>query len=270
MSSTKAASGEMSFWDHLEVMRGTIFRSLLSVALFSVVIFCLKDFVFEDLILSPSRPDFFLYRLLGIDFSMQMVNIDLTAQFFIHLKTSIALGFILSFPYICFEVWKFVAPALYDNEKRTIRAAFLFAGGLFYLGVAVGYAIVLPVTLNFFEGYSVSDSVTNTISLQSYISLFTSMVLMFGVVFEFPTVILVLSKFGIISKQTLRKYRRHAVVVILILAAIITPADPFSMIVAALPLYLLYEGSVLVCRNEEPAQDEDQGGNEKGEVGESS
>ncbi len=259
MSQGKAPSEEMSFWDHLEVLRGTLFRSLVAVALFTVVIFCLKGFVFEGIILAPARADFFLYRLLGIDFSMQLVNIDLTAQFFIHLKTSIALGFILSFPYICYEVWKFIAPALYDNERKTVRGAFLFAGGLFYLGVAVGYAIVLPVTLNFFEGYSVSDSVANTISLQSYISLFTSMVLMFGIVFEFPTVILVLSKFGLITKQTLRKYRRHAVVVILILAAIITPADPFSMFVAALPLYLLYEGSVLVCKSGDEEDDDGDG-----------
>ena len=243
---------EMSFWDHLEVLRGTLFRSIVAILVVTVVVFCFKSFFFEKIILSPTRSDFFMYRLLGIDFSMTLINIDLSAQFFIHLKTSIALGFILAFPYVCWEVWKFIAPALYDNEKEAIRKAFGMASGLFYLGVVVGYVFVFPVTVNFFNGYSVSETVQNTISLQSYISMFTSMVLLFGVVFEFPTVVLALSSMGLITRDTLRKYRKYAFVGVLILAAIITPADPFSMIIAALPLYILYEGSILICKKEQP------------------
>ena len=253
-----ADSGEMSFWDHLDVLRGTIIRALAAVLGISVIVFCFKSFVFDKILLAPSQGDFFLYRLLGMDFDMKLINIDLSAQFFIHMKTSLLLGFILAFPYVCWEIWKFIAPALYTHEKKACRTAFVFAGILFYVGLAVGYSIILPVTLNFFQGYSVSPDIENSISLSSYISTFTSMVLLFGIVFEFPAVITVLSRMGLISRDTLRKYRKHAFVVILVLAAIITPADPFSMLIAALPLYLLYEGSILVCSKEVKQDDLDQ------------
>lgn len=189
-----------------------------------------------------------------MDMSMKLINVDISAQFFVHLKVAFALGFILAFPYVCFEIWKFVAPALYEKEKAAIRKTFGLAGLLFYLGLAVGYVIILPVTLNFFQSYSVSSLVENQINLSSYISLFTSMVLLFGIVFEFPVAILVLSSIGLITRETLRKYRKIAIVVILVIAAIITPADPFSMLVAAAPLYLLYEGSVLLCKKEDKEQ----------------
>ena len=245
-----AENAEMSFWDHLDVLRGTLWRCIGAVLLVSILVFCFKSFVFDELLLAPTRSDFFLYRWLGIPFSMSLVNIELSAQFFIHLKTSLLLGFILAFPLICFEVWKFIAPALYEHEKKACKSAFFFAGILFYIGLVVGDAIILPVTLNFFQSYRVSEAVENTISLTSYISTFTSMVLLFGIVFEFPAVIAVLSRIGLVTRDMLKKYRKHAFVVILVLAAVITPADPFSMMVAALPLYLLYEGSILVCRNE--------------------
>lgn len=244
----------MSFWDHLEVLRGTLFRSLGALVLVSVVVFCFKDFIFNDIVLAPTRSDFFVYRWLGMDMSMKLINVDISAQFFVHLKVAFALGFILAFPYVCFEIWKFVAPALYEKEKAAIRKTFGLAGLLFYLGLAVGYVIILPVTLNFFQSYSVSSLVENQINLSSYISLFTSMVLLFGIVFEFPVAILVLSSIGLITRETLRKYRKIAIVVILVIAAIITPADPFSMLVAAAPLYLLYEGSVLLCKKEDKEQ----------------
>ena len=244
------SNAEMSFWDHIDVLRGTIFRSAAAILFFAVLVLCFKSFVFDQIILAPSHSDFFIYRWLRIPFSMELINIDISAQFFIHLKTSIALGFILAFPIVIYEIWKFVAPALYENEKKAVKKAFGFASVLFYTGVIVGYMIILPITLNFFQGYTVSESVKNTISLQSYISMFTSMVLLFGIVFEFPTVIAVMSKFGIIDRAFLRKYRKYAIVIVLILAAIITPADPFSMFVAAVPLYLLYELSILFCSKE--------------------
>lgn len=250
------SSTEMSFWDHIDVLRGTIFRSAGAILLFAVLGLCFKNFMFDYLILAPASSDFFLYRWLGVPFEMELINIDISAQFFVHLKTSIALGFILAFPYIIYEVWKFVAPALYENEKKAMRKAFLFSSVLFYLGVVLGYCIIFPITLNFFQGYTVSDTVKNTISLQSYISMFTSMVLLFGVVFEFPTVIAVLSKLGIITRDFLRKYRKYAIVLVLILSAIITPADPFSMFVAAIPLYMLYELSIIFCSKEEEPTEE--------------
>ncbi|MGM9788704.1 MAG: twin-arginine translocase subunit TatC [Candidatus Cryptobacteroides sp.] len=238
---------EMSFWDHLDVLRGTLFRSALSIVLVSVVLFCFKNFLFEKIILAPSRPDFFFYKILGGGVSMQLINTEISAQFFVHLKVSCICGFVIAFPYVIYEVWKFIAPALYDNEMRSVRKAFLGSALLFYTGVATGFCLIFPVTLSFFQGYTVSDTIANTITLNSYISMFSSMVILFGIVFEFPVLIAILSNMGIVTRETLKKYRKHASVAILVVAAIITPADPFSMLIAAAPLYLLYELSVLVC-----------------------
>ena len=237
----------MSFWDHLDVLRGTLFRSALAIVLLSVILLCFKKFLFDDIILAPSRPDFFIYKWFGQDFSMELINTEISAQFFIHLKVSFICGFVLSFPYVIYEVWKFISPALYENERISVSKAFLSSAVLFYIGVAVGFCLIFPITLSFFQGYTVSDSIANTITLNSYISMFSSMVILFGIVFEFPVLIAVLSSMGLITRDTLKQYRKHATIGILVVAAIITPADPFSMAIAALPLYLLYELSVLVC-----------------------
>ena len=220
----------MSFWDHLEVLRGTLFRSVLAVVLLSVGFLFIPEHLFRA-VLYPTTADFPLYRWLHLDFRMQLVNIEVTAQFFVHLKMAVLCGVVLAFPYLIWEIWRFIAPALYEQEKKAVRTAFGLSSGLFYLGVAVGYLLVLPVCLMFFMNYSVSETVQNTISLSSYISLFTSMVFLVGMIFEFPTVILVLSSLGLVGKDTLRKYRKHAFVVILLLAAFITPSDPVSMFV---------------------------------------
>lgn len=242
-----SADGGMTFWDHLDVLRGPLIRIVVAVLLVSVAIFCMKSWVFDGLIFAPTRPDFFVYKWLKADVNIQLVNLDISAQFFTHIKVSLMLGLVAAFPYIVYELWKFIAPALYQNEKSAVKKAFGFASLLFYIGVAVGYIFVFPVTLQFFQGYSISDSLTNNFSLQSYISMLTSMVLLFGIVFEFPSVLAVLSKMGLVTRSSLRKYRRHALVGILVVAAIITPADPVSMLIAAAPLYLLYELSVFVC-----------------------
>ena len=238
----------MSFWDHLEVLRGTLFRSVLAVVLLSVGFLFIPEHLFRA-VLYPTTADFPLYRWLHLDFRMQLVNIEVTAQFFVHLKMAVLCGVVLAFPYLIWEIWRFIAPALYEQEKKAVRTAFGLSSGLFYLGVAVGYLLVLPVCLMFFMNYTVSETVQNTISLSSYISLFISMVFLVGLIFEFPTVILVLSSLGLVGKDTLRKYRKHAFVVILLLAAFITPSDPVSMFVLAVPLYGLYEFSILVCRD---------------------
>ena len=237
----------MSFWDHLDVLRGTLFRSALSVFLASIVMFCFKDFLFGKVILAPSRPDFFMFKFLGGGVSMQLINTEVSAQFFVHLKVSFICGLVIAFPYIIYEIWKFIAPALYDNEMRSVRKAFLGSALLFYAGVATGFCLIFPVTLSFFQGYTVSDAIANTITLNSYISMFSSMVILFGIVFEFPVLIAILSNMGIVTREMLTKYRKHAFVGVLIVAAVITPADPFSMLIAAAPLYLLYELSVIVC-----------------------
>ena len=248
-----AQDGEMSFWDHLDVLRGTLFRSVVAIVLVSVVFLAIPERLFQA-VLWPTTPDFILYRWLGLDFAMELINIEVSAQFFVHLKISILMAVIVAFPYIIYEVWKFIAPALYDNEKRAVRKAFGMSSFLFYLGVAVGYFIVLPVCLMFFMNYTVSDAVQNTISLSSYISLFTSMVFLIGLLFEFPTVVLVLSHLGVLTRKDLRGFRKSAFIVILILAALITPSDPFSMFVLSIPLYGLYEFSILVCKKDDIAQ----------------
>ncbi len=238
---------EMSFWDHLDVLRGTLFRALGAVCLCSVLGLVFKEFLFDGIVLAPTRPDFCVYRLLGWNLTMELINVEVSAQFFVHLKAAFAAGVIVSFPYIILEIWRFLSPALYERERRPVRTAFAMSTGLFYLGVLVGYFIVLPVCLQFFMNYTVSDAVANTITIGSYMSMFFSMVLLIGVVFEFPTVVLVLNRMGVLHRGTLRKGRRYAVVLVLVLSALITPSDPFSMFVLAVPLYLLYEFSILLC-----------------------
>lgn len=245
-----AQTGEMTFWDHLEELRSSLLRMIAVYGIAVVTLFFFKGFLFDSVILAPSKPDFFLYRLFGADFSLTLVNIEVAAQFMIHMKITFICALIVTFPYLVFEIWRFIAPALYEREKKTIRGAFLFASVLFYIGVVVGYTIVFPLMLNFFSGYQVSPDIPNTFSLTSYISMFTSMVLMFGIVFEFPTVAVVLSSLGILSKGTLKSFRRHAICAVLILAAVITPSgDPFSLMVVSIPLYMLYEFSILICRD---------------------
>jgi len=247
-----AKDSEMSFWDHLEALRGTLFRSVAAIGLCSIVFLAIPQRLFQ-VVLWPTQPDFILYSTLGLPFEMTLINVEVSAQFFVHLKVAILCGLVVAFPYIVYEIWRFIAPALYDHERKAVRMGFGMSSGLFYLGVAVGYFVVLPVCLMFFMNYTVSDTIANTISLSSYMSLFVSMVFLIGLLFEFPTVILVLSSMGIVNRAHLRKYRKYAFVVVLLLAAFITPSDPFSMFVLAIPLYGLYEFSILICKKEAPA-----------------
>ena len=248
---------EMSFWDHLEALRGTIFRSLLAVSLLSVLGFVFKRPLFTAVFL-PASPDFFIYRLLGWDFRLDLINVELAAQFFVHLQAAFGAGLILAFPYVVWELWKFIAPALYAGEKRSMRTAFLMATGLFYLGVAVGYCLVLPACVQFFLNYSVSERVVNAITIGSYMSMFTSTVLLIGVAFELPTVIWLLSRLGVLTRGQLVKGRRYAFVAVLVVAAVVTPADPLSMLIVAAPLYLLYEIAILLC-SKSPGKSEESG-----------
>ena len=239
----------MSFWDHLEELRGVIIRSVLILLAVFTVGFFFKDFLFDGIILKPTRPGFWLYRLLGVRLDISLINIDIAAQFFTHIKVTFICAVVVCFPVLCYELWKFVAPGLYENEKAVVKKAFGLGAGLFYLGIAVGYFIVMPVLLFFFNGYQVSGSIQNTFALTSYISIFLAMVFVMGILFEFPSVLAVLSHFGIITRADMKKYRRHAVVVILILAAVLTPTgDPFTMLVVAVPLYALYEFSIYICK----------------------
>ena len=237
---------EMSFWDHLEELRGNLFRSILALCLLAVLGFIFKKALFW-LILLPASPDFVIYRLLGWTFDLRMINVEMAAQFFVHLQAAFGAALIVGFPYFIWELWRFVVPALYKNERKAIGGAFLMATGFFYLGVATGYFLVLPACVQFFLNYTVSSQIENSITIGSYMSMFTSTVLLVGVAFEFPTVIWALSHIGLLDRAMLRKGRRYAVVAVLVLAAIVTPADPLSMMVVAAPLYLLYEVSILMC-----------------------
>lgn len=239
----------MSFWDHLDVLRGTLIRSLVALVVACIPGLCLRGLLFDGIILAPARPDFPVYRLLGWNLDMQLINVEVSAQFFVHLRCALIAGVVLAFPYIVFELWRFVAPALYEQEKKAVKKAFGLSSLLFYTGVLVGYFVVLPACLQFFMNYTVSDSVANTITLGSYISLFASMVLLIGIAFEFPVVILILSSLGVVSKAVLRKSRAYALIGIMVISALITPSDPVSMLVLSAPLYLLYEASILLCRN---------------------
>ena len=246
-----ASAGEMTFWDHLDDLRMGLFRVAAVLMAVTVGLFACKGFLFDSVILAPSDSDFYLYRLLGTDFILSLVNLEVTAQFMIHVKVTFLCALILSFPYLVYEIWRFIAPALYEHEKRKVRNAFTFASLLFYLGLVVGYLLIFPLMLNFFVNYQVSPDVPNTFSLSSYVSLLTSMVFTFGIVFEFPVLVVLLSALGVLTKGMMKKYRSYAIVAIVILAAIITPSgDPFSLMVVAIPLYLLYEFSVLICREE--------------------
>ena len=241
---------EMSFWEHLDVLRGALIRVLAVVFALSCLGLAFKEPLFK-VILAPARPDFFIYRLLGMDFGMTLINVDISAQFVTHLRASVVAGFILSFPYLVWEIWRFVLPALYAGEKKAVRRTFLLSSVLFYVGAAVGYFIVLPLCLQFFMGYSISPDITNTATLRSYMSMFSSLVLLMGIAFEFPSAILLLSMLGIVDRPLLRRGRKYAFVALLIVAAFITPTgDPLSMLLLAAPLYLLYELSITLCSSQ--------------------
>lgn len=256
-------AGEMTFWDHLDELRRVLFRSAVSVFVFLVVIFPNKKFVFDKIIFAPVNDDFILYRwfaslsgFLGIPamkpapFSIELINIELSAQFFTHVSVSLTLAFILSIPFILYQFWGFVKPGLYEKEKRSVKKAFGFASILFFAGVLVGYVFVFPLTLRFLGTYQVSDWVANQISLHSYISMFTWLILIMGVVFEMPALAAILSRLGIVSKSMLKKYRKHAFTILIIVAAIITPSgDAFTLFIVGTPLYMLYEFSILICRD---------------------
>lgn len=241
----------MTFWEHLDELRKVLFRSAIVIFVLMIVVFLNKSFIFDNIILAPANEDFFLYKYLpGFDgFHLDLINIELSAQFFTHISVSMALATILAVPFILYQFWSFVKPALYENERKAVRKAFGFASILFFIGVVVGYVFVFPLTVRFLGSYQVSAAVANSISLKSYISMFTQLILIMGIVFEMPALALILAKLGIISDTLLRKYRKHAFVILLIASAIITPSgDAFTLMVVAAPLYMLYEFSILICR----------------------
>jgi len=249
---------EMGFLDHLEELRWHILKSMLAIIIFAIAAFIFKEFVFDQILLAPRRPDFwtnqwfcYLGELWSIDLCinqtpMQLVNINMSGQFSIHIWVSIVAGIIAAFPFIFREFWSFVSPALYPKEKSMARSAIFVSSLLFLIGILFGYYIILPLSLHFFSGYMVSDDVPNMVNIDSYVSSFISVVMSAGIIFELPIVIYFLSKVGLVGPKFLRTYRKHAIVVILTIAAIITPPDVFSQLLVSLPLLILYEISIFI------------------------
>lgn len=241
------ASG--TFWEHLDVLRGVLLRSLAVVALLAVVAFCFKETLFA-VVLAPRSSDFITFRMLGTEpFAVSLMNTGLTEQFMIHMKVAAYAGLLFASPYIIYELFRFVSPALYRVErKRTVQVVGASVT-MFLLGTLVNYFLIFPLTVRFLGTYQVSADVTNMLTLQSYMDTLIGMSLVMGVVFELPVVSWMLSRFGILDGKVMRQYRRHAVVAILAVSAIITPtADAFTMLIVALPIWLLYEVSILIVR----------------------
>ncbi|MBP1663460.1 MAG: tatC [Bacteroidetes bacterium] len=262
---------EFTFWEHLEALRWTILRSLGVVTVLLFVFFGFKDFVFSKIILPPLNSDFYTYRLLCLlseklkmpglcpeDFSVQLINITLAGQFVTHITSSLIMALVLSMPYLLFEIWRFINPALYQHERKNISIIFLSSSFLFYLGALVSYFLIFPLTIRFLGTYQVSGLVTNQISIQSYMNALGILIFSLGIMFELPIVIYALNRIGLVSKKALKSFRKYAFVGILIIAAVITPTtDPFTMLVVALPIYLLYEVSILICKKDLPALESD-------------
>ena len=239
----------MTFWDHLDELRSVIIRVLVVTGLAAVVAFCLKDELFA-IVLAPRSSDFITYRLMGVEpFSVHLMNTGLTEQFMIHMKTAMYAGVLVASPYIIYMLFRFVSPALYDNEKR--YATLLCGSGyvMFILGTAINYFLIFPLTVKFLGTYQVSPDVANMLTLQSYMDTLLMMSLVMGIIFELPVVSWILGRMGLVNAQMMQSMRRHAIVAILVVAAIITPTtDAFTLLVVALPIWLLYEISIVIVR----------------------
>lgn len=239
---------QMGFWDHVEALRSVLLKAGALIAALTLAYFALMPHIFDSVILAPCSEDFVLYRLAGAPAGrVELINIRLASQFFIHMSTSFWLALTTAFPIVIYLLWSFVAPGLYSREKRGARTAFLLGCGMFYLGVSAGYFLVFPLTLRFLADYHVSEYVPNQISLESYMDNFVTLILMMGIVFELPLVAWLLGRMGLISRRLFAHYRRHAIVGLLVLAAVVTPTgDPFTLMVVFLPVYMLWELSALL------------------------
>lgn len=262
MAKEKKTPSEMSFLDHLEELRWHLIRSTLAVVIVGSVAFLMKDFIFGTVIFGPMMPEFPTYKVFCdmskmLGFSEAFCNAEplftvqsrqMSEQFSAHIWTSIWAGFIVGFPYILYELWKFIAPGLYDNERQNARGFIFIASALFFTGVLFGYYIVAPLSINFLGGYSISETVIREIDLSSYIATVRSAVIACGLIFELPIIIYFLTKIGLVTPDILRKYRKIALVVVLILSAVITPPDVASQIIVAVPILILYQVSIYISK----------------------
>lgn len=247
---------EMSFLEHLEELRWHIIRSLAAIVFFAIITFIAKEFVFDEIIFAPRNADFFTYRFFcGISEHtciqpnhFDIIPRELGEQFFTHLKVSFWLGLIIAFPYVFFELWRFIKPGLHPKEQKAARGSVFICSTLFLLGVLFGYYILSPFAIRFLGGYQVGINVINSTSLASYVNYMTMFVIPTGIVFELPVVIYFLSKIGLVTPEFLRKYRKHSIVFILILSAIITPPDVITQVLISIPIVLLYEVGIYISK----------------------
>ena len=259
--------GEMSFFEHLEALRWHLIRSVVVILLLAIFSFAYYDTLFNGVIMAPTKSDFWTYRMMckmgeffhslmsvidPKDFCFQnkavhLINTELAGQFNLQFNSSIMLGMILGIPYILFEVWRFIRPALHDKERKAASGFVFYSSSLFIMGVMFGYYIITPLSVRFFVGYKISDSIENLFSIDSFISSETWLTLLTGLVFQLPILVYVLSSLGILTPKFMRDKRRYAVIIVLLLAALITPSpDALTMMVVAMPLYVLFEFSIFV------------------------
>ncbi len=251
--------GEMSFLEHLEELRWHLIRSILAIVIGAILAFIFKDIIFDKIILAPKSSDFWTNRILceigkKLDIlnlcinsiPLEIISVKLSGQFTIHITVSLIVGLIIAFPYVFWEFWNFIAPALHSKERKYARGAVVISSLLFLTGVVFGYFLIVPFTIHFLGSYSVSPEVENKINLISYVSTISSVILASGIIFELPIVIYFLTKIGLVSPEFLRKYRKHSIIVVFLLSAIITPPDVFSQILVSIPLLALYEVSIFV------------------------
>jgi sec-independent protein translocase protein TatC len=252
--------GEMSFLDHLEELRWHLIRSLTAIFVFAIAAFVSKGIIFGEIILGPSKPSFWTYRMLcnlseilnsdalcisELPFIIQ--SRQMTGQFSMHITSSFVIGLICAFPYAFWEIWRFVKPGLYDKERKAATGATFYVSLLFFMGVFFGYFVVTPISINFLSNYQIDPSILNEFDIISYVSTVTTLVLACALLFQLPIVVYFATKAGLVSSALLKTYRKHSIIVILMLSAVLTPPDPFSQVLIAIPLGLLYQLSILIA-----------------------
>lgn len=257
----KNLEAEMSFFEHLEVLRWHLVRASIAVGIFLILAFVFYDFIFDKIIMGPKHPEFWTYQTMckiGAYFNVDgfcveeipgtIINTQMAGQFIVQINSSLLIALMMGFPYLLYEVWLFIKPALTEIERRSANGFVFYATLLFAVGVLFGYYIVTPLSINFLSHYSISDTIDNTITLQSYLSFVSTLSLGCGIVFELPIVVFILSKIGLLTPQFMRKTRRYATVIILAVSAIITPTpDVWTMLTVSFPMFILYELSILVA-----------------------
>nr|WP_294872834.1 twin-arginine translocase subunit TatC [uncultured Pedobacter sp.] len=269
----KTLEAEMSFFDHIDVLRKHLLRALAIVLVLTIGAFYYTDFIFNTIIMGPKNPSFWTYRMMcklverfpsiGPEFCItkidaKIINTEMAGQFTLQLNSCVMVGIILGIPYLLFELWLFIKPALHENERKSASGFVAFASFLFFLGILFGYYIICPLSINFLTNFTVSPEIQNTFTIDSYLSSVMTLTLGSGVIFQLPVIIYILSKLGVMTPAFMRASRRYSTVLILIIAAVVTPtADPYTMLIVALPLFLLYELSIFISASIEKKRNKD-------------